>query len=110
MVGIKLYMGLLMGAAALVAAAPAPMPTPAPKLGNTIEKRASCTFTDAVAASASKKSCATIVLNNIAVPSGTTLDMTSLNSGTHVSMKVTLRTMLELTFIGHIRGNNNFWL
>jgi hypothetical protein len=38
-------------------------------------------------ASKSKKSCATIVLDNIAVPSGTTLDLTELNSGTHVSLK-----------------------
>jgi len=37
-----------------------------------------------VNASKSKKSCATITLDSITVPSGTTLDMTGLNSGTHV--------------------------
>ncbi|TVY83815.1 Polygalacturonase [Lachnellula suecica] len=70
----------------LVAASPMPVATPAPSLKDAValEKRASCTFTDAVNASKSKKSCATIVLSNIAVPSGTTLDMTSLTSGTHV--------------------------
>ncbi|MCJ1308694.1 Polygalacturonase 1 [Agyrium rufum] len=79
---------LLATGLSLVAALPAaaPMPTPAAVLPDaTIEKRAgSCTFTAASAASASKKSCATIVLSNIAVPSGTTLDLTKLTSGTHV--------------------------
>ncbi|TAQ83982.1 hypothetical protein B7494_g7695 [Chlorociboria aeruginascens] len=63
---------------ALPAAAPAP--TPAPNL----EKRATCTFTNAASASKSKTSCATIVLSSIAVPSGTTLDLTDLTSGTTV--------------------------
>jgi len=79
-------LGLLLSAgAAIVSAAPAaaPEPTAAPDLA----KRATCTFTNAASASKSKKSCATIVLDNIAVPSGTTLDLTGLNSGTHVSLK-----------------------
>ncbi|KAF7549942.1 hypothetical protein G7Z17_g6058 [Cylindrodendrum hubeiense] len=46
--------------------------------------RASCTFTDAASAIKNKASCSTIILNNIAVPAGTTLDLTKLNSGTHV--------------------------
>ncbi|KAI8626013.1 glycoside hydrolase family 28 protein [Xylariaceae sp. FL1651] len=61
----------------------APVVTPGPSL----EKRASCTFSgSAGAASASKSqaSCATIVLSNVAVPSGTTLDLSNLNDGTHV--------------------------
>nr|6KVH_A Chain A, endo-polygalacturonase [Evansstolkia leycettana] len=49
-----------------------------------VEKRASCTFTDAASAMASKTACSTITLNNIAVPAGTTLDLTGLTSGTRV--------------------------
>jgi hypothetical protein len=74
--------GLLLTCASLVAASPvaAPAPTAAPNL----EKRATCTFTDAASASKSKTDCATIVLDAIAVPSGTTLDLTDLTEGTHV--------------------------
>jgi polygalacturonase len=81
MVHFSTALGLLVTASAvLVSAAPAAAaePTAAPGLA----KRATCTFTDAAAVSKSKTSCATIVLNNIAVPSGTTLDLTKLNSGT----------------------------
>ena len=81
------YLGLgLSTAAALVAASPMPQPTPAAQLKDAValEKRASCTFTDAAAVSKSKTSCATIVLNSIPVPSGTTLDLTKLTQGTHV--------------------------
>lgn len=59
--------------ASLVAAAPAHM-----------EERASCTFTSASSAISGKGSCSSIVLSNIAVPAGTTLDMTKLKSGTKV--------------------------
>jgi len=78
-------LGLGLSTASVLVAA-VPMPTPAPDINNAvaIEKRASCTFTDAAAASKSKTSCATIVLDGITVPSGTTLDMTKLTSGTHV--------------------------
>ncbi|KAF2686049.1 glycoside hydrolase family 28 protein [Lentithecium fluviatile CBS 122367] len=72
---------LVLGAGALVAAAPAPTPTQPAKLQ---DRAASCTFTDAAVASKSKTACSTIVLSNIAVPSGTTLDMTKLNDGTTV--------------------------
>ncbi|KAH8687765.1 putative endo-polygalacturonase [Tricladium varicosporioides] len=85
MVQLLKTLGLgLSTACALVAAVP--MPTAAPDLANAValNKRASCTFTAASAASKSKASCATIVLSNIAVPSGTTLDLTKLTSGTHV--------------------------
>ncbi|KAF4441838.1 endopolygalacturonase [Fusarium austroafricanum] len=49
-----------------------------------LESRASCTFTDAASAIKNKASCSTIVLDNIAVPAGTTLDLTNLKAGTHV--------------------------
>jgi len=72
----------LLGAIPFIAAAPAaPAPTAAAQLA---ERATTCTFTNAASASKSKTSCATIVLSNIAVPSGTTLDMTKLNANTHV--------------------------
>lgn len=85
MVQISHLISLLAASAPLVAAVPAamPVPTAAPDLA----KRASCTFsgsTGASLASKSKASCATIVLSSVVVPSGTTLDLTSLNSGTQV--------------------------
>ena len=80
---ISKALGFLLGAAALAAAVPTP--TTAPEFNPAVlHKRASCTFTAASAASASKKDCATIVLDNIAVPSGVTLDLTDLTSGTAV--------------------------
>lgn len=86
MVQISTLLSLVAASAAFVSAAPAaaPQPTAAPDLA----KRASCTFSGssgAAAVSKSKTSCATIVLSNIAVPSGTTLDLTKLNTGTKVS-------------------------
>nr|Q12708.1 RecName: Full=Endo-polygalacturonase; Short=PG; AltName: Full=Pectinase; Flags: Precursor [Sclerotinia sclerotiorum]AAC14466.1 endopolygalacturonase [Sclerotinia sclerotiorum] len=80
---------LRLGAA--VSAAPAPAPTAAPNVADAlaaVEKRAgSCTFSDPAVplpAIKSKASCATIVISAVAVPSGTTLDLTGLKSGTHV--------------------------
>jgi galacturan 1,4-alpha-galacturonidase len=52
-------------------------------------KRDSCTFTNAADAIKNKKSCSTITLNNIAVPAGTTLDLTNLAKGTNVVFKGT---------------------
>jgi hypothetical protein len=77
-------LGLALGVA-LVSASANPIPNPAPDLKNPValQKRASCTFTAASAVSKSKKDRATIVLDNIAAPSGTTLDLTDLESGTH---------------------------
>ncbi|OJD34167.1 glycoside hydrolase family 28 protein [Diplodia corticola] len=49
-----------------------------------LAERASCTFTDAASAIKGKASCSTITLNNVAVPAGTTLDLTGLKSGTSV--------------------------
>jgi polygalacturonase len=48
------------------------------------DRAPSCTFTDAATAMESKAACSTIVLSNITVPAGTTLDMTQLNDGTTV--------------------------
>ncbi|KAK6204058.1 hypothetical protein LQW54_008519 [Pestalotiopsis sp. IQ-011] len=72
---------------AVSAASPVAGPeiTPAPEPA--LAKRASCTFSgSAGAASASKSqaSCATIVLSDVAVPSGTTLDLSDLEDGTTV--------------------------
>ncbi|KAF7874171.1 hypothetical protein EAF04_002843 [Stromatinia cepivora] len=81
----------LLALGAAVSAIPAPAPTAAPNAADAlaaVEKRAgSCTFSGAngaAAAAKSKTSCATIVLSGLTVPSGTTLDLTGLNSGTHV--------------------------
>jgi polygalacturonase len=78
----------------LAFAAPAPEPTAAAKLE---ERATSCTFTALSDATKSKTSCSTIVLSNIAVPSGVTLDMTGLNSGTHVC--ATPSECLEISLI-----------
>jgi len=69
-----------------IVAVAAPAPT-APPTRVQLEKRASCTFSGsagAAAASASQASCATIVLNNVAVPSGVTLDLSKLKANTVV--------------------------
>ncbi|KAH7062146.1 polygalacturonase [Macrophomina phaseolina] len=54
-----------------------------------LAERASCTFTDAASAIKGKSSCTNIVLNNIAVPAGTTLDLTKLKTGTTVTFQGT---------------------
>jgi len=65
--------------AGLVSAAPSPSRTK--ELNG---RAASCTFTDAATAIASKTACSTITLKNIEVPAGTTLDLTKLKDGTKV--------------------------
>lgn len=83
MLTVKLAAFATLAAVALASPAPKPATTPAPSL----EKRASCTFSGsggAAAASQSQASCATIVLSALAVPSGTTLDLSKLSSGTTV--------------------------
>ncbi|KAL6832226.1 endopolygalacturonase [Trichoderma camerunense] len=63
---------------------PPPTVTQAPKLE---DRATTCTFSGANGASSaskSQKSCATIVLSNVAVPSGVTLDLSDLNDGTTV--------------------------
>lgn len=67
---------LLLSAGAVVSALPAP--------SDLNERGCSCTFTDAASVVKGKTCCSTITLNNIAVPAGTTLDLTKLNSGTTV--------------------------
>jgi galacturan 1,4-alpha-galacturonidase len=85
MVQLLQALGLALSTASVLVSA-IPMPTAAPDLANAaaLHKRASCTFTAASAASKSKASCATIVLDGITVPSGTTLDLTGLTEGTSV--------------------------
>jgi len=74
MVQLFNLLGLAAISVSLVIAAPAPVVTQAPDLA----KRATCTFTNAASAIKSKAACATIILDNIFVPAGTTLDMTDL--------------------------------
>lgn len=76
-------LAMLAGSASVLALpAAAPAVTPAPKLlpyKRSSSSGSACTFTGsdgADAASASKASCATIVLSGVTVPSGTTLDLT----------------------------------
>ncbi|KAJ0117308.1 hypothetical protein N8I77_006681 [Diaporthe amygdali] len=67
-------------------AEPAPAITPAPS-PDKIKRATSCTFSGssgASLASVSQKSCATIVLSSLVVPSGTTLDLSSLEDDTTV--------------------------
>jgi polygalacturonase len=64
---------LFLGAGALVSAAP-----------SSLDARASCTFSDAAAAIAGKASCTAIVIKDMTVPAGTTLDLTKLKTGTTV--------------------------
>jgi polygalacturonase len=86
---VALSLGLLVTSftvSAIAAPAAEPQITPAPK-AEVVKRATSCTFSgSAGAASASKSqtSCATIVLSNVAVPSGTTLDLSSLADDTTV--------------------------
>jgi Flp pilus assembly protein CpaB len=120
MVQISTLLSLVAASASIVAAAPAaaPAPTAAPDLA----KRATCTFSGsngAAQASKSKASCATIVLSNVAVPSGTTLDrkflenntlnstnefnlVTKLTTGTHVNTYSPEYGSQKLTNLGHL--------
>ena len=65
---------LVLSAGSLVSAAPA-----ADTYGS-----GGCTFTDAAAAVKGKASCTNIVIKDMTVPGGTTLDLTDLKSGTTV--------------------------
>jgi polygalacturonase len=79
--------GLLTASLAATAfAAPAPAITPAPEAA-VVKRATSCTFSGSAGAASASKSqtaCATIVLNNVAVPSGTTLDLSKLADDTTV--------------------------
>jgi polygalacturonase len=79
MVYVNTLLSLVAASASFVAAAPAVE----------LATRASCTFTGASGAAQAikqKASCATIILNNVVVPAGTTLDLTKLKTGTKVSI------------------------
>ncbi|CZR57863.1 probable endopolygalacturonase E [Phialocephala subalpina] len=79
---------ILLGLSALTQVIASPVAAPLPTAAPDLNKRATtCTFSGsggASSASKSKTSCSTIILSAIAVPSGVTLDLTGLNSGTHV--------------------------
>lgn len=71
----------LLGSSAVIA-----IPTPS----SSYEYGDGCTFTGstgAASAIASKSSCSTITLNNVAVPAGQTLDLSNLGQGTTVSRR-----------------------
>ncbi|PVI03035.1 glycoside hydrolase family 28 protein [Periconia macrospinosa] len=70
---------MLLGASVLVAAAPAQNASGA----------AGCTFKDSASVAKSKTSCSDIILDNIAVPAGETLDLTKLKDGTTVTFQGT---------------------
>ncbi|KXT05753.1 hypothetical protein AC578_1044 [Pseudocercospora eumusae] len=55
----------------------------------TVTAQDGCTFTDSDTASASKASCTAIILKDITVPAGETLDMTDLADGTTVTFEGT---------------------
>jgi len=84
---VALTLGIFFTAlAASAVAAPAPAITPAPK-PEVVKRASSCTFSGsngAAEASKSQSSCATMVLSDVAVPSGTTLDLSSLADDTTV--------------------------
>ncbi|KAI9157906.1 Polygalacturonase 1 [Paramyrothecium foliicola] len=60
-------------------------------LASQLESRQTCTFTDAASAINGKIQCSNIVLNNIVVPAGTTLDLTDLRDGTVVTFSGTTK-------------------
>ncbi|KAL1646490.1 hypothetical protein SLS61_007852 [Didymella pomorum] len=73
-------------AASALAAPAAPAITPAPEAA-VVKRATSCTFSGSAGAASASKSqtaCATIVLNNVAVPSGTTFDLSKLADDTTV--------------------------
>jgi polygalacturonase len=82
----------LLSAGALAYAAP-----------SSLGSRASCTFFDAAAAISGKSSCSAIVIKDMTVPAGTTLDLTKLKDGTTVSLHIS-RELPSLIAIGHISG------
>jgi polygalacturonase len=65
---------LLLSAGALAYAAP-----------SSLDARAGCTFSDAAAVASGKASCSAIIIKDMTVPAGTTLDLTKLKDGTTVS-------------------------
>ncbi|KAK4867661.1 hypothetical protein LT330_001171 [Penicillium expansum] len=77
------FVAMLALSAAAVSAAPAAAP-----VTDLVERgSSSCTFTSAAAVKSGKSSCSTIVLDNIKVPAGETLDLSKLKSGAKVIFK-----------------------
>jgi polygalacturonase len=79
----------LFGAGGVLANPVMPMITSAPRAEHALAKRASCTFSGSLgysSASVSKKSCSTIVLSDLQVPGGVTLNLEKLTDGTTVSL------------------------
>ncbi|GLA25573.1 hypothetical protein AnigIFM63604_000601 [Aspergillus niger] len=73
----------------LATLAGAALAAPAPSRVSDFTKRSTCTFTDAATASESKTSCSDIVLKDITVPAGETLNLKDLNDGTTVTFEGT---------------------
>ncbi|KAL4891478.1 glycoside hydrolase [Aspergillus ambiguus] len=76
----------LLGLAALSSLASA---APAPSRVSDLTKKSSCTFTDASTASESASSCSSIVLKDIEVPAGETLDLSDVEDGTTITFQGT---------------------
>ncbi|KAI7528433.1 putative endopolygalacturonase, partial [Hortaea werneckii] len=86
-VSSALALALALGQTAVQGSPVAPMVTPPPNPADVQKRADSCTFSGsngASSASASQGSCSTIVLSDIAVPSGETLKLNDLEDGTHV--------------------------
>ncbi|KAH6648653.1 polygalacturonase [Truncatella angustata] len=86
MVSFTSFATLAFAAYAIASPVAGPEITPAPVPGE-VKRATSCTFSGssgAASASKSQASCSTIVLSSVAVPSGTTLDLSDLNDGTTV--------------------------
>ena len=78
---------LALAASALSSPVPEPVVTPAPSPAEIQKRATSCTFSGsngASLASVSQKSCSTIVLSSVAVPSGVTLNLSDLEDDTTV--------------------------
>lgn len=99
-------MSRILGSLALatwaVSAIASPVAEPAITEAPSLAKRASsCTFSGssgAASASKSQKSCSTIVLSDVAVPSGTTLDLSDLEDDTTVRMTIHASLYFESEF------------
>ncbi|RMY25581.1 hypothetical protein D0867_00634 [Hortaea werneckii] len=86
-VSSALALALALGQTAVQGSPVAPMVTPPPNPADVQKRADSCTFSGsngASSASASQGSCSTIVLSDVAVPSGETLKLNDLEDGTHV--------------------------
>lgn len=88
---------------ALGAAVTSAFPT-ASRASSHAKRATSCTFTSAAQASESQSSCSIIVLDNIEVPAGETLDLSDLSDGTKVGTGRLLNRSTRLTwFTGHLQ-------